>query len=502
MAKAACRASNSLKCAGRGTSSTWPLAGTVNVERQIRLDLPVGGEQALAVEEPVARRVDVDGDLRPRTAVQQEPVRRPAVQRQVLGQREVARVPGRARVEAILGMELPTEKGALGLQRHAIRADVPPCVPAMRFPNAGGRIRPAFERRRLLPEGALHRVAVVEPEVADDQEGEHRRPFGVAAPVDNDETLHSANQQEEARKETPPGDDDHALPRSDLVEPRAGERRIAVVPSEDQADERARMDGPELAVAATKPLVGEKENEEPHIAAELPPGEVGDRMGVITRLQRLDQRPDHLGERGDDGIVLCFNAWKPADDRVRQPDPKKADPERGADDQRAALPERPRAKVTDQRRPEDERQDRERDDDGVVDVREHVEADDDPKPDGATRALVPGERIDQKPGEQVEGQEHHVPHVEVQRQRGEEHGNDADRVHERAGAEQMPAEAAAPFVPNQLIEDDEDLEPDDRAEAEQDQAVRHEHGGLRIGHVRLPADGPGVPPGKLPVPLD
>ena len=56
-----------------------------------------------------------------------------------------------------------------------------------------------------------------------------------------------------------------------------------------------------------------------------------------------------------------------------------------------------------------------------------------------------------------------------------------------------------PFVPDEGVEQDDELVPDDRPEEEEEHRVGHEHGGLGLGEERLSRQRPGIPPGELVV---
>ncbi len=66
-------------------------------------------------------------------------------------------------------------------------------------------------------------------------------------------------------------------------------------------------------------------------------------------------------------------------------------------------------------------------------------------------------------------------------------------------AEEVPAEEPRPFVPDEGVEQDDELVPDDRPEEEEEHRVGHEHSGLGFGEERLSRQRPGIPPGELVV---
>ena len=131
-----------------------------------------------------------------------------------------------------------------------------------------------------------------------------------------------------------------------------------------------------------------------------------------------------------------------------------------------------------------------------------VERHDDPQPHRPARAPVPREPVIQQPREQIDREEDHVAGVEVQRQRWQDHRDHADGPDERPIAKQVAAEPPGPLVAGELVDDDQDLEPDDRPEHDDGQRVRHQHVLHRVGQERLAADSPGIPPGELAVAQD
>ncbi len=126
--------------------------------------------------------------------------------------------------------------------------------------------------------------------------------------------------------------------------------RVAIVPGEDEAEQRGEMQRAEPAVAAPEPHERQHQREQAHVAAELPPFETGDLEPPDAILERDDERRHDLRDRRDDRIVRRLDAREAGDEDDREHDAREAQAERRARHQRRLPPGVPRPKGADELR--------------------------------------------------------------------------------------------------------------------------------------------------------